>query len=154
MKICGYLKRDRIFLDVEPGPKTQVLRNIVERLGAAGLIAHPDKVFASLIEREGLGSTGLEKGIAVPHALIEGIQDTLLAVSVIRGGTDFQALDQKPTFVLIILLGSADQPGQQLRVLAHICRLIKETAVVEKIRKAQTADEIYEIFSREEEKIV
>jgi len=153
MKICGYLKENHVFLDLKPGGKAEVLRQFVHELRIRKIIDDEKPILDELLRRESLGSTGLEQGIAIPHALIEVIQEPVLALSVIKSGMDFDAADQKPTYVLILILGNKDDPGMQLRILAHVCRLVKETKVVEKLRKAGTASEICSIFEEEEEKI-
>ncbi|MFQ6108222.1 MAG: PTS sugar transporter subunit IIA [Candidatus Aminicenantales bacterium] len=153
MKICGLLREDHIFLDLEPGGKKHILEEFVSALKKRGLISREKVILEELLKRESLGSTGLEKGIALPHALIDKIEEPLLALAVFKKGVDFEAADQRPTHVILLLLGKKDEPGYQLKLLAHICRLVKETDVVEKIRKAKSARDICVIFEREEGKI-
>ena len=153
MKICGLLTEDHIFLDLKPGDKRKILEEFVSGLKERGLIAEDKSILGELLKRENLGSTGLEKGIAVPHALTDRIKKPLLALALIRKGVDFEAADQRPTYVILLLLGTKDNPGYQLKVLAHICRLVKETRIVEKIRKAKSPSEICSILEEEEAKI-
>jgi PTS system nitrogen regulatory IIA component len=153
MKICGLLTEDHIFLDLKPGDKREVLEEFVSGLKRRGLITEGRVILGELLKRESLGSTGLEKGIAVPHALTDKIKKPLLALALIRKGMDFEAADQRPTYVILLLLGTKNNPGYQLKVLAHICRLVKETRVVEKIKKAKSPSDICSIFEEEEIKI-
>jgi len=71
----------------------------------------------------------------------------------VKDGIDYEAADGQPTFVIIILLGNKKNPGNQLKILAHICRMVKETDVVEKIKKSKSAMDICQIFTEEEGKI-
>ncbi len=153
MKICGLLTEDHIFLDLKPGDKKEVLQEFVSGLKRRGLITEEGIILGELLKRESLGSTGLEKGIAVPHALTDKIKKPLLALALIRKGVDFEAADKRSTYVILILLGTKNNPGYQLKVLAHICRLVKETRVVEKIKKAKSPSDICSIFEEEEVKI-
>lgn len=153
MKICGLLTEDHIFLDLKPGDKSEVLQEFVSGLKRRGLITEEKVILGELLKRESLGSTGLEKGIAVPHALTDKIKEPLLALALIRKGMDFEAADQRPTYVILLLLGTKNNPGFQLKVLAHICRLVKETGVVGKIKKAKSPADICSIFEEEEVKI-
>lgn len=153
MKICGLLTEDHVFLDLKPGDKREVLEEFVSSLKRRGLITEEKVILGELLKRESLGSTGLEKGIAVPHALTDKIKKPLLALALIRKGMDFEAADQRPTYVILLLLGTKNNPGYQLKVLAHICRLVKETRVVEKIKKAKSPSDICSIFEEEEVKI-
>jgi mannitol/fructose-specific phosphotransferase system IIA component (Ntr-type) len=148
------MKESHVVLDLEPGDKAGVLRNFVEKLRKRGLIKVETDILKGLLEREKLGSTGLENGIAIPHALIDGLAEPFLGLAVIREGTDFEALDQKPTYVLLLLLGNSDKPGTQLKILAHICRLIKETDVIRRIRGCADPRDVCRSFEEEEEKII
>lgn len=153
MKICGLLREDHIILDLKPGEKRQILEEFVSILKNRDLISDEKVILEELLKRESLGSTGLEKGIAVPHALTDKVREPFLALAVIKKGVDFEAVDQMPTYVILLLLGNKDNPGFQLKVLAHICRLVKETQVVEKIREADSPEDICTIFDEEEGKI-
>lgn len=153
MKICGYLKKDHIFLDLESGDKKDVLEDFIQKLKGRGVINDAQLILDKLLERETLCSTGLEKGIAVPHTLTDQVDEPLLALAVIKKGMTYESVDQMPTYVLLLILGNTNKPGAQLKILAHICRLVKETDIVEKIKKVESPDEICRIFEEEEGKI-
>lgn len=153
MKIYEFLKEDHIFLELEPGEKKVVLEKFVSALKERGLISEEKVILDELLERESLGSTGLEKGIAIPHALTYEVEKPLLALALIKKGVNFEAVDQMPTYIIILLLGNKDNPGFQLKLLAHICRLVKETEFVERVKEAKTPQDSYLILKEEEEKI-
>ncbi len=154
MKICGLLKENHIVLNLKSGDKKKILKEFVEELKRRELLFNEKSILTDLLKRERLGSTGLEKGIAVPHALTNEIDESFLALAVVKEGTDFEAVDQMPTYVLLLLLGNKEKPGVQLKTLAHVCRLVKETGVVEKIKEAESPQEICEILKEEEDMIV
>jgi fructose-specific phosphotransferase system IIA component len=154
MKICSLLKEDHIFLELKPGDKRQVLEEFVTAVKKRELISDERLILDELLKRESLGSTGLEKGIAIPHALIDEVSEPFLALAVFKKGIDFEAVDQMPTYVLLMLLGSKNNPGAQLKILAHVCRLVKETNFVEQIRKIEEPGEICALLEEEEGKIV
>ena len=153
MKVHEYLKENHIFLDFEPGDKRQILEQFVSAMKKKGLISREKNILEELLKRESLGSTGLENGIAVPHALIEKIEAPIVALALIKKGIDFEAADQMPTYIVILLLGEKDNPGFQLKLLAHICRMVKESDFVKKVRKAETSRDIWTILKEEEEKV-
>jgi len=153
MKVHDYLKENHIFLDLEPGDKRHILAQFVLAMKKRGLIARGKNILDELLKRESLGSTGLENGIAVPHALIEKVKAPIVALALVKKGIDFEAADQMPTYIILLLLGGKDNPGFQLKLLAHICRMVKETDFVRKVRKAETSRDIWTILKEEEEKI-
>ena len=154
MKICSLLKENHIFLDLKSGDKRQVLEEFVAAVKERDLISDDKLVLDELLKRESLGSTGLEKGIAIPHALIDEVKEPFLALAVFKKGIDFEAVDQLPTYVLLMLLGSKNNPGAQLKILAHVCRLVKETDFVEQIKKIENPSNICALLEEEEGKIV
>jgi PTS system nitrogen regulatory IIA component len=154
MKICSLIKADHIFLDLKPGDKRQVLEEFVSAVKSRNLIGDDKLILDELLKRESLGSTGLEKGIAIPHALIDEVKEPFLALAVFPKGIDFEAVDQKPTYILMMLLGSKNNPGAQLKILAHVCRLVKETHFVEKIKKIKKPGDICSLIEEEERKII
>ncbi|MFP4081437.1 MAG: PTS sugar transporter subunit IIA [Candidatus Aminicenantes bacterium] len=153
MKICSLLKKDHIFFDLEPGDKRKILEEFVAALKERGLIPEEKVILKELLDREKLGSTGLEKGIAVPHALTDKVEEPLLALALIKKGVDFEAADRMPTHIIVLLIGNKNNPGLQLKILAHICRLVKETNMVEKMKKAKSPSDVCSIFEEEEGKI-
>ena len=153
MKICGYLKENHIFLDLEPGDKKDVLKTFVSKLEENVVIGDAELILDKLLERENLCSTGLEKGIAIPHTLTDQVDEPILALAVVTKGMTYESVDQMPTYVLLLILGNTNKPGMQLKILAHVCRLVKETDIVEKIRSVESQDEVCQIFEEEEGKI-
>ncbi|MGD2245436.1 MAG: PTS sugar transporter subunit IIA [Candidatus Aminicenantes bacterium] len=153
MKICDLLKENHIIFNLKPGEKEKVLADFVHELKKRALIEDDKVILEELLSRENLGSTGLERGIAIPHALIEEIEEPFLALALVKNGTNFAAMDQMPTYVLLLLLGNVNKPGKQLKILAHICRLVKETQFVEKIRLAEKPKDVCRLLEEEEERI-
>jgi len=153
MKICEFLNQDNIFLDLKTRSKKKILEEMVEKMKEGGFISNKDTVLNELLTRESISSTGLEMGIAVPHTLTNEVKNTLVVMALIKEGIDYEAIDQKPTYVLLLLLSPKDKPGKQLILLAHICRLVKETSIVEKLKKADSPEKVCALFKQEERKI-
>lgn len=153
MKICRSLGENHIVFELEPNNKKKVLEDFMQELKKRGLISKEKIILEELLKRESLGSTGLEHGIAIPHTLTDEVDESFLALAVIKRGVNFEAVDQMPTYVLFLLLGNKKDPGMQLKILAHVCRLVKETRVVEKLKHAESPGEVCVILEEEEGKI-
>jgi len=153
MNICKMLKENHIILDLKSGEKAKVLQDFVARLKERGLIADEKTILNELLERENLCSTGLEKGLAVPHTLTDQVNEPLLALAIVKEGTMYESVDQMPTYVLLLILGNKENPGVQLKILAHVCRLVKETEFVEKVKNAKAIKDVCTILDEEEGKM-
>jgi len=154
MKICGLLKENHIFLELKSGQKKDVLSEFVLGLKKRGLISNEKIILEALLKREALGSTGLEKGIAIPHALTDEVKESFIALALMKDGVDFGAVDERPTYILLLLLGNKKNSGFQLKILAHVCRLIKETEFVQKVKKQNSPHDICMILEDEEGKML
>jgi mannitol/fructose-specific phosphotransferase system IIA component (Ntr-type) len=153
MKIIDRITENYVFLDLNPRDKKQALDDFVSALEERNLIEDKNLVLDALLKREALGSTGLENGIAIPHALIDGIKESLVALALIRDGVDFESADNQPTHVIFILLGKKDNPGDQLKMLAHICRMVRETDFMEKFKNVKTPLDVCQLLKRMEDKM-
>lgn len=153
MKICRLISQQNIVMGLEPGKKEDVLKKFISILTERGLLKNSEELLDKILERERLGSTALDQDIAIPHALTSRIEKTFLALAVLDRKINFGADEPKPVSILFLLLGDRENPGQQLKVLAHICRLIKETKIIQKIKKARSVQEICERIDEEESKI-
>jgi PTS system nitrogen regulatory IIA component len=105
-----------------------------------------DEIFQALFERERLGSTGLGKGIAIPHARIPGLTHTLAAMLRLESPVDFESADRKPIDIAFGLLVPEDGNDHHLQQLGLLATLFRSAENCEKIRQANSADEIFEVL--------
>lgn len=103
-----------------------------------------DEVFAQLIAREKLGSTGLGQGIAIPHCRMDACPKPLGTLLTLDQPIDFDAPDEQPVDLLFVLLvpGEADQ--QHLDILANVARLFSQEGFCSKLRAATDQRQLYE----------
>jgi fructose-specific phosphotransferase system IIA component len=106
--------------------KEEVIRELVVSLERAGCINDHDKVLADVLEREKTVSTGMEKGIAIPHARTEGVNGMAVAVGLSPTGIDFQALDGQPARLIFLIASSPDDRGPHLQLLAAIAKRLRD----------------------------
>jgi fructose-specific phosphotransferase system IIA component len=129
--------------------KPDVIRELIDMLKKAGKIADPDKIFDSVMKRESLGSTGLENGIAVPHAKTIDVGNLLLGIGIAPQGVDFQSFDGKPSKLFFMLLAPPDKAGPHIEALSEIAKITKSQAFCRMLIKAESAKEVVEIFKEE-----
>jgi fructose-specific phosphotransferase system IIA component len=106
--------------------KEDVIRELVASLQQAGRINDHDRVLADVLEREKTVSTGMEKGIAIPHARTEGVNGMAVAVGLSPVGVDFQALDGQPSRLIFLIASSPDDRGPHLQLLAAIAKRLRD----------------------------
>jgi fructose-specific phosphotransferase system IIA component len=106
--------------------KEEVIRELVASLQQAGRINDHDRVLTDVLEREQTVSTGMEKGIAIPHARTEGVNGMAVAVGLSPAGVDFQALDGQPSRLIFLIASSPDDRGPHLQLLAAIAKRLRD----------------------------
>lgn len=130
--------------------KPDVLRELVQVLIDAGKINDINRALDAIHKREELGSTGLELGIAVPHAKTDAVKDLTLAIGISPAGIDFNALDGKPSRLFFLMLAPPNQSGPHIEALAEIAKLSKSKSFCNTLIHARTAQEVVDLFREDE----
>jgi PTS system nitrogen regulatory IIA component len=142
MKFADFLAPNDVVVDLAAADKARLLRELSTRAAkTAGL--NEELVFAEVEKREQLGSTGVGRGIAVPHARLEGLAKPVAVVARLRRPIDFDAIDGEPIDLAALLLLPASRAGGQINTLALVARVLRDQEAVGRARGAKTSDEIY-----------
>jgi len=151
MKLSTLLRREAIIVPIQNTEKQLVLEELLDAAVATGQILDRAKAFQALLNRESLGSTGLEKGLAIPHARSNAADGIVMALGIAPEGIDFQAADGHPTHLFFLLLASDALTGTYVQVLALIARLNQQADFRQNILTATTPDEILAVIRKAEE---
>lgn len=122
MRISALLKADHVFLDVPAASRENLLEEVAGRLAADGTVRHPESVAELLLERERLGSTVVEEGIAIPHCKVPGLKSIVVAVARTVAPIPF---GDRAAQLFFFVLSPREQPAAHLQVLAGIARLLR-----------------------------
>jgi nitrogen PTS system EIIA component len=149
MTISSLLATDRIFTDAEISSKKRLLEFIAEK-AAEVLDLTQNNIFNHLLERERLGSTGLGKGFAVPHARLENLTQTLTYFLKLDEPVKYDAVDQIPVDLVFVILIPEASTQEHLQILAKLAKLFSQEEVCKQVREARTADQILNIIQQAE----
>ena len=150
--VAELLDSECIKLDLEARRKSDALRELVELLHREGKIEDPEAAQAGLIEREKLASTGIGRGIAIPHLLSEEARETVMAFGRKREGIRFDAIDGRPVTLVFLIVGPKHREYAHLRLLSRLARLLQEDSFRQALLQAQSASEVLEIVRGKEAK--
>lgn len=126
--------------------KKKVLENLSQKLAANTAATTAEKIFQVLLERERLGSTGLGKGVAIPHARVPDLPHTVAAMLTLESPVDFESVDNQPVDIAFGLLVPEDDTDNHLQHLSRLVTLFRDPDVCSKIRSATSADAIFELL--------
>ncbi len=140
MPISDILAPGRVILDLAAPGKTRVLQLIAQR-AAADLGLDAAALLSTLERREALGSTGIGRGVAIPHTSLQDIASPYALLARLSRGVDFDAIDDHPVDIVVLLL-TPDDPQLHLRVLSLLSRQLRADGVLAAIRKARSAEAV------------
>ncbi|MBO8130191.1 MAG: PTS sugar transporter subunit IIA [Candidatus Marinimicrobia bacterium] len=141
-----------ILYPLEASTKEEVISKLVDLLYKEGKVPDPDSAKKAVIEREKLMSTGVGRGVAIPHGKYSYIDDVVVAVGISRKGIDFNAVDGQPVYIFILLLTPEKQPTKHLKLLSKFSRILSTVQAREEILEANSPEEIAKIFYKYDEK--
>lgn len=142
MRLGDYLETRFVSTDIRPGPIRSVLAQMVDVFQEEGAVDDGEALLASLLERESLQSTGIGRGVAVPHAICDDLEAPRVALGLCREGVDFQALDEEPVYLFFMLLSPSEETRTHIKLLARIARMVRHPELLETLRACERPEEL------------
>ena len=152
MKISDILDESVVLPDLTSKTKKSVLEELVSHLAQFEEKVNKEELLKVLLEREKLGSTGINDGVAIPHGKLKNIDTLLVAFGRSREGIDFGALDGKVSHLFFLLVAPERSAGTHLKALARISRIAKNEDFRKKCMKAKTGEDLFKLMVEEDEK--
>ncbi len=146
MRILDLIVTNGIIPSLRAETKSEVLAELVGPIVQADSTLDQRNLVKSLIERENLGSTGIDGGIAIPHGRFAGLDGLVASFGRSPGGIDFDAMDSKPSYLFFLLLAPDNSAGDHLKALARISRLLKDPILKNTVQQAESAEEILRLL--------
>jgi len=151
VRIADYLQDHLIFLDIEATDKNSAITKIVELMDQNDIFMDADKFKTEVFQRESLGSTGIGKGVALPHARTQNVKNIIISITRLKKGIDYDSEDKQPVRLVFLLGTPLKAVGEYLKVLAKLSKLLREDKVRNLILKADTPYQIRKIFEDAED---
>jgi PTS system fructose-specific IIA component/PTS system nitrogen regulatory IIA component len=141
--------------DLSATDKNGVISEMVDGLVERDMVdaESREKVSRALKEREKIGSTGIGKGIAVPHAKHDSVDRLIGAFARSPKGVNFDALDGEPVYLVFMLLSNKALTSQHLDALKCIARFLREDTFCKFLRQAKSKEEIFDLFKEADAKL-
>lgn len=152
MYLKEYLSEDRVFCEVECTNKPDLIGKMVDLVVKSVPDLDKEMAIHNLLEKEGVFSTGVGGGIAIPHAVVPTVDKTYLAVSQLKCGIDYKSVDNQPVFLVFMLLSPEGKTHEHIKLLARISRLCFHHGFVENMKGAVTSADLYEMIIEEDSK--
>lgn len=148
--IADYIKVEIINLNLESKNKNAVIRELYNNLKQTNLIKDEEQGLNDIFKREDMGSTGIGKRIALPHAKTKAVDELMITFGISRNGISYNSVDDENVNIFFMFLCPENKTREYLKVLARISRLIREEKFVNDLLKATSNQEILELIIKEE----
>ena len=141
------LKKESIILEMKAAGKEAALRELAALAAVQCGRFTEEILYNVLLEREAVGSTGVGNGVAIPHGKIDGLDDILLCFGRSRAGLSFDAIDNRPVHLFVLLLSPAGKSSEYLQALAQVSKILKKSSNRQQLLDSKTKEEIAALFN-------
>ena len=147
MKLSDIIVSDAITSSLKATTRDDAIGELVGALAAAGAIPESSvrEVTEAVLAREAQVTTGIGKGVAVPHAKVKGIKKPVGTIGCAAEGIDFDSLDGRPVHSVILLLSSPENADEHLQAMEAVFRQVQRETFRQEIRHSHTQEEIADL---------
>lgn len=144
MKFADFVCREAVLAELAAADKESTIREMVQSLCNAGKVDAGDfeSIVKAILKREELGSTGIGRGVAVPHTKHPSVDRLVGTVGVSSQGVDFASLDGEVVHLFFLLVSPPDRPGDHLRALENIARQLRDDTFCRFLKQAKSPQDI------------
>ena len=149
MKLCEFIQPQAVVASLQSPDRDGVIREMVAVLVAAGSIpaGAAEAIIQSLLSRERNGTTGIGRGVATPHCKCVDVPTLVGAVGISSRGVDFNALDEKPVYVVFMLLSPQGQDARHLQAMEVVFRNLNKDVFRKALRMSETREEVVDLLA-------
>ncbi|WP_435364137.1 PTS sugar transporter subunit IIA [Haloarchaeobius sp. DYHT-AS-18] len=141
------LTTDTVALDSEPESKTDCIETLLDLVVATGRVEDRDAAFDALLAREEETTTGVGKGIGIPHAKTDAVSEPTLAFLRSEAGIDFDAMDGEPAHLIFMILVPESGSQDHLSILSSLSRALMHDDVRESLYDADSPDRVVDVVA-------
>lgn len=149
MRLSELLPASQIRIGLLASTKREAIEELVSLLPLPGGTGGAEVVRA-VLERESVLSTGIGRGVAVPHGKTEAVPRLMASLATCPGGLAFEAVDGEPCRILFLLVSRPDESGPHIRALAQVARVLNQEKAKRALAEAKSPEEIVAVFREDE----
>jgi PTS system nitrogen regulatory IIA component len=153
MKLADVLHKECIVVNAKLSDKAEALRQIASLAKKSSILdsLSEQQILVGLKARESLGSTGIGKGIAIPHCRLKAVKDFVVGAVTVPSGVDFDALDAEKVRLIVFIIAPEVVSNKHVRLLSVISQRLLAPKALEQIMEEPTPEGIYESFLRDQD---
>ncbi|WP_156299866.1 PTS sugar transporter subunit IIA [Streptobacillus canis] len=141
---------DGINLNLQAKNKNALLKEMFKGLENNENILNKEKAFEDLMEREILGTTGIGRGVAIPHAKTDAVKDIVISIGIVKDGIEYDAVDEEKVNTLFMFLSPVELSREYLTILAKISRFCQNEDFRKGLLTVSTKEELIDLIKNME----
>lgn len=150
MTIYSLLSTETVLHDLDVKDKEDLLNQLIDLLGEQVTPDQLTSIREAVFVRESIMSTGVGKGLAIPHGKVPGIEESYASFALLREPIDYDSIDKEPVQIAFLLVGPESKNTTHIKLLSRISRLMNSRQFREQLLDCESSDEIYEHFRQKE----
>lgn len=151
MKVCNLLNNTNVLPNLIAKDKKEVINKLIETLSGKVDETVLANVRKAVFEREEIMSTGVGKGLAIPHGKAKGLNENYAAFAILSQPVPYDSIDEQPVKMIFLLVGPESNNSSHIKMLSRISRLMNNAEFRIALSQCQTVDAILKGFKEEEE---
>ncbi len=152
MRLTDFLQKEHVKVFLQGKSKEELINELSETLLSEQTDSQLSEAKRAVFERETISSTGIGKGIGIPHARLGFIDNLVTACGLTSEPVEFNSIDKKPVNIVFLILCPTSQPNMQIRFLARASRILNDDTLRDQLCACTTADELYQTIVTYENK--
>ena len=153
MKFADFVCFKATVPELQARDRDGAIAEIVSSLDKAGKLGKGKckEITKAVIKREKEASTGMGKGVAVPHVKHKLVKDVIAAIGLSSAGIDFSALDKQPVYSVILLISPVDEPDKHLQAMENVFRHLQQEKFRKFLRQCRSPAQIEDLLREADE---
>ncbi len=153
MKFADFVCFEAVIPELKAVDSDGVVAELVASLDKAGRLGKDNcqEIGKAVIKREKEASTGMGKGVAVPHVKHEAVEDVVAAIGQSSAGIDFCALDKQLVYSVILIISPVDNPDKHLQAMENVFRHLRQEKFRKLLRQSRTAEQVESLLREADE---
>ncbi|WP_010254566.1 fructose PTS transporter subunit IIA [Treponema primitia] len=146
--ILSLIQAECVSLRLQGNTKKEILAEMVDILADNGKLEDRSLVLEDILQREKTMSTGMQDGIALPHAKSDGVKDICVAVGIKKSGVDFESMDGNPSQIFIMVISPKKVSGPHLQFLASVAAVLQSDEIRQKVIEADSRPQVVSLLRK------
>jgi mannitol/fructose-specific phosphotransferase system IIA component (Ntr-type) len=153
MKLSDILVNDALVPDLQAATRNDAIRELVAALANAGAVPkrRVDEIVKAVLNREAKATTGIGKGVALPHERIKGIKKPVGTIGRSSEGIDFNALDSKPVYSIILMVSGVEDSDIHLEAMETVFKHLQQDMFRKFLRQSETKEAMIDLINEADE---